>query len=593
MSNAPVRRPWAAWIYTHNPFYAISVVLMLYGVRAAYGELEIGSIDCWIMLGVLVGYTLVLAGIAVTIVRWGKVWDDARSLFLLLLLLFLAVSISADELFVNSASAAAGMALLLCGFLGSAALSETVLRGARIRLRWGFRGPYYLMLALFYAAPWWCSPELHPRSPEALEWTIFLFPTVAAGLFLLLLPAVRRGEAYAANNGTPWPWPWFPWTMFGVIAAAVGLRSFVLSMTFGPLGPIWKGSANTLANINFETIFGTYFLVPPAFALMWIVLEGTLVAGNRERQRRVVASAPLLLLLALPLGQSTVFLDFLGRFVDRLGSPVWITAWLLAAFYARAWWAGAPLAGRAFAATLLLFTFLAPETVSLRTLTAPQPWPIFAIGAMALFMGMRRRSSADCMTGAGLLALGLWLALPQTMAAEFRMTLSYHALWAAIVIVGLRFHDRFAALLRIVGAAQMPLTAFVVLAGSRAEIVPLGWRITYVVVLAATALAIAGVLRQRWYWYAFAGMIGLVLYAGTMIGYRQAVAVFGRQAMMSILWSVGTLLIAFLISARKANWLPSVAGAQWLPWGASSSAAALPLTAAQEDSDVRPEDPKA
>lgn len=109
MSTARVRPPWAAWLYTHNPFYAISVVLMLFGVRAAFGTLEIGSINSWIMLGVLAAYTLALAGIAVAIVRWGNVWDDARSLFLLLLLLFLAVSISADELFVRSPSSVAGI----------------------------------------------------------------------------------------------------------------------------------------------------------------------------------------------------------------------------------------------------------------------------------------------------------------------------------------------------------------------------------------------------------------------------------------------------------------------------------------------------
>ena len=54
-------------LYNHNPFYAVSAVLMLYAVRAAYGELEIGTINCWIMMGVLAAYTLVLAGIGVLI----------------------------------------------------------------------------------------------------------------------------------------------------------------------------------------------------------------------------------------------------------------------------------------------------------------------------------------------------------------------------------------------------------------------------------------------------------------------------------------------------------------------------------------------
>ena len=60
-------------------------------VRNGYGEQNIGAINCWMMMGVLAGYTLVLATIGVVIVRFGKVWDDARSILLLLLLLFLAV----------------------------------------------------------------------------------------------------------------------------------------------------------------------------------------------------------------------------------------------------------------------------------------------------------------------------------------------------------------------------------------------------------------------------------------------------------------------------------------------------------------------
>ena len=554
MSSTASRPPWAAWLYTHNPFYAISVVLMLYGVRAGYGELEIGSINCWIMLGVLAAYTLVLAGIAVAIVRWGKVWDDARSLFLLLLLLFLAISISADDLFVKSEALVAGAALLVCGFLGSAVLSEAVLRGARIRLGWGYRGPYYLMLGLFYAAPWWCSPALHPRSPAALEWTIFLFPAVAAGLFLLLLPVVRRGAAAVAGNGTPWPWPWFPWTMFGLIAAAVALRSFVLCLTFGPVGPIWRGSGRSVADINFDTIFGLYFLVPLAFALLWLALEGAVTSGNRPAQRRVLALAPLLLVLGLPYGGNGVFQAFLDRFVDQVASPLWIALALLASLYGRAWAARVPLAGTACVATLLLFTVVGPHTLGPRTLTTPEPWPLFVAGALGVVHGVRQRVSPYCLAGAALLVSGMWLTLPQTLAADFRTTLCYHALWAAIIAIGLAFEDRPAATLRIIGALQMPLAALVVLASAPAAAIPLAWRLLYVAALGILAVWIAVRWRQPWYLYASLSLAGLAAFGAAFLGYRQAVSSIGRPAMAAITWSVASLLIAFLISARKASW---------------------------------------
>ncbi len=216
MSEPSPRSSLVRWLYTHNPFYAISAALMLYAVRAGYGELQIGSINCWVMMGVLAGYTLLLAGVGVCIVRLGRVWEDARSILLLLLLLFLAVSISADDLFVKATTPGQGTALLACGFLFSVAVSAGVIWGSRIRVGWEYAVPFVLYLALFFAMPWWCSPELHPRATRLLNWTVFLFPQVAALLNLTLLPAVRRGAKGVANNGTPWPWPGVPRDFGGV-----------------------------------------------------------------------------------------------------------------------------------------------------------------------------------------------------------------------------------------------------------------------------------------------------------------------------------------------------------------------------------------
>ncbi len=123
MSAFKVRPPFLRSLYNHNPFYAISTVLMLFAVRNAYGELTIGMINCWIMMGVLAAYTALLALIGVLIVRQGKVWEDARSIVLLLIILFLAVSISADDLFVKMESTAGGGLLLLCGYIFSAVVT--------------------------------------------------------------------------------------------------------------------------------------------------------------------------------------------------------------------------------------------------------------------------------------------------------------------------------------------------------------------------------------------------------------------------------------------------------------------------------------
>src|SRR5690349_5836962 len=83
-------------LYTSNPFYVISALLVFLGLRASFDArgpaVEAGAL----MLG-LAAYTLLLAGTAVFLVRRGKVWDDVRTVLLLVVLMFLATSVAFDE----------------------------------------------------------------------------------------------------------------------------------------------------------------------------------------------------------------------------------------------------------------------------------------------------------------------------------------------------------------------------------------------------------------------------------------------------------------------------------------------------------------
>jgi len=551
--SAPAARPSVLkYLYTHNPFYAMSTVLMLFSIRTAYGTLEVGGIDSWLMLGVLAGYTLVLAVIGVLIVRLGKVWEDARSVLLLLLLLFLAVSISADDLFSTIETAEPGAALLLFGYLFSAGVSEAVLWGAGVRLRLLYRIPYHLMLALFYLAPWWYTPELHPRPRVDQEWAIFMFPIVAAGLFLCLMPAVRAGARYVEQNGTPWKWPWFPWTAFGVIATAVALRSYTVSMVYGLNGDIWRELPTGRA-IEFNTIWGLYFLVPLAFAILMLVLEAAFVRDNRQLLSRVLRWAPWLLLLSIPTGTSAVFEGFLGRLIERVGSPVWLTLWLLIGFYGWARIRGAVGAGYGFVAGVALLSVVGPATISSGTLTDPTPWPFLALAALLLGRGLFVQSSRICATAAMAGTIFLWLILPQTALAEYRITTSYHALWAAILVVGLSFRDPFAQFLRGLAAAMVPMAALTV--------VPVAAVVPYITFATGTCLAIGLFWMNRWFVYSSAVNAVLLICIGLGSLLRRAIDIWGWPAVVAFSSSVVMLILGFLISAHKARWLQRL-----LPW---------------------------
>ncbi|MDA1213892.1 MAG: hypothetical protein O2955_15360 [Planctomycetota bacterium] len=555
-SPTPVANPsFLRYVYNHNPFYVISAFLMIYAVRSGYGKLEIGSINTWIMMGVLATYTLLLSGIVVLIVRKGKVWEDARSILVLLQFLFFAVSVSADDLFNTSVSYAAGTGLLFGGFLFSALVSEAVLKGAGIRLALGYRIPYHVMLALFYFAPWWYAPEIHPRDPVVLEWSLLAFPALAAMLMLALIPAIRGGERYNADNGTPWPWPWFPGIGFGVFAAIVAFRSYALCMTFGPTGPIWRQSSSGLS-INFDTIWGPYFLVPLALACLALLVEIGLVTRNKNLLRGVMLAAPALLILALLQTNGGVQHRFMLTVMHALGSPLWLTAWSLFGFYAVAWYRRIPLAGAGAVTMILLLSVVGPSTISGRTMTAPQPWLFAVVRSVLIVRGIVKRSSFACSMGAVVAVYGVWYVLPQTAFAGYRNTIGFHTLWLAWLAIGLTMRDEFANLIRAATALAIPISALAALVGSASAEIPLTWRVTYVGGFAIVSLVIARIWRDRWFFTAFSILLLFGLYGGAAVAFRSAATVVNRATLTASLWSLAALIIAFMISAHKANWLP-------------------------------------
>ena len=563
------------WLCTHNPFYFISALLMLYAVRSGYGEQNIGAINCWLMMGVLAGYTLVLAVIGVLIVRFGKVWDDARSILLLLLLLFLAVSVSADDLFVKMESPAGGAGLLGCGFLFSVAVMLFTLRGAGIRLGAAYLIPFTLFLGLFYVMPWWCSPELNPRpEPRNVDWAVFLFPQIAALLCLTLLPAVRLGRAYTAKSGTPWPWPLFPWTAFGMIATAVVLRSYALVMAYSPTGVIWT-APDSRFGIVLDTIWRPYFLVPFALAILLLVFEAGMKSGNARLIRRTLLAAPCLMLLAWPWYQTSVMLGFLIRLTVTFASPVWIGACLVTAFYAWATLRRANGAGFGLLGSTLLFSVISPRTIGVATLPVVNPWPFLVVGLVIAAIGLRRNSSAITLAAVSLMTVAAWFLLPQTPLADFRMTACYHALFVTVLVLSLIHRDALSSLLRQAGAMLIPLTALLALMAPAAADIPLPWRLLYVAILTIIGFVCAYASHSRAYWTSFCGTGFLLGYGLTLGGYRQASAAFGKQAVTAFSWSCGTLLIGLLISAYKANWLPPHLWPKWLVDGGNGADEAM------------------
>src|ERR1041384_399229 len=86
------------WVCTNNPFYVLSAGLFLVGLRLSFGARALE--DVWALMGGLAGYTLLLALTACLLVRFGNVWDDVRTVLLLVVLMFLATSATIDQVLV-------------------------------------------------------------------------------------------------------------------------------------------------------------------------------------------------------------------------------------------------------------------------------------------------------------------------------------------------------------------------------------------------------------------------------------------------------------------------------------------------------------
>src|SRR5262249_999769 len=124
----PRPRGLIRWLSTKNPFYVLSAGLFLVGLWVSFAAQSQAAEAGGLMAG-LAGYALLLAVTACLLVRFGNVWDDLRTVLLLVVLMFLATSVTFDEVLVLSPGQ--GFACYLGGLLFAVAVSEGLLRGMR------------------------------------------------------------------------------------------------------------------------------------------------------------------------------------------------------------------------------------------------------------------------------------------------------------------------------------------------------------------------------------------------------------------------------------------------------------------------------
>ena len=292
-----------------NPFYLLSAACVIHATGVplnSYADALLPET----LLAIVGGYAALLAAVAFVIVRFWKVWDDARSIFMILLLLFLEMALCADGLVQADPQRAAR--LLAVGFAVAVGVSEFLLHSLRLRLPALFRIPYYLQLALLFLYPVVLLPSLQTHNGDATTWGIFAFPFLIGLTGLSLWPAMRRGPDAVRENGSPWVWGWYPWTLFVFLGFCLCLRSYTLCLSFDAATALDAAAAYRL-----ENIFGLYFLTPVLFAAAVLVLEAGIQSSRRAVQAVAMWLPVLIVGLSFPgVGRNAADAEFIARLLE-------------------------------------------------------------------------------------------------------------------------------------------------------------------------------------------------------------------------------------------------------------------------------------
>lgn len=551
-------------VYVHNPFYLISACLFVFGLKLLFRNGDssvlfqrgsVGYIEPWGLLGSLAGITLLMAVTAILIVRFGKVWDDARSLILIVLLMLMAIAVSMDELanMLSENESMQHLALLFAaGTSFAVVIGELLIRGLGIRLSAGYRLPLYGFMVLFFASPVLLLREVTLMDAEATRWLIAAFPMAAGLLTLTLIPAIRRGSAVVVDNGTPWKWPSFPWTPFVFIALAVCFRSYSLTMSFDPL----------VSSHFWDTTFGIYQLVPFLLAVLVVMLEIGIAEKLIRLQQAIMLAAPALLILAypwlVPWSRLPGYANFTYVVVDELASPVFLTAIGLGLMYLWAWWKGVRHAEAGVFGMVLLLTMIGPRAFGYRTWHLSQQqmswWPLLALAALQIVFGIRRRKSLRTFAGLLIVIFVAFKTVPSLGGfSEWPAFLVVHLFLISVLSVGILFRDGFSEILRQIGPPLVSCTMIVALALLNRSDVSAVQMAGYAVGMTLLPLGLAWFLSSHKYLlvvYLHCGLAVVLAMASGVVWFFRSTLPAGVKP---VVLGISSFLIAVFISVLKSG----------------------------------------
>ncbi|HVJ69509.1 MAG TPA: hypothetical protein VM510_16145, partial [Caulifigura sp.] len=261
MSESHPAPPETGWSFPRlkfsppNPFYLLSAASFLHatGIWAGQQGRELPDQVRLILIG---SYLVAMALTALLIVRAWKQWADARSVVLIVLLLFAELALSFDDAVLRDPRH--GGSLLLIAFGVAVFVSELLFHGLRLTFPARFRLPYYIQLTILFLFPLVLAGPARSSDWSTLRLELYAFAWIAAGSIILLIPAVAGGARGLDETGTPWKWPMYPWPAFLFLGVCLAARTFAQCLSFDS-----ASSMDTATAIeNLPSAFGPHFVAP-------------------------------------------------------------------------------------------------------------------------------------------------------------------------------------------------------------------------------------------------------------------------------------------------------------------------------------------
>ena len=383
---------FARFLYTQNPFYLIGTLVILYGLQQCLGQ-EPQLASSGILSTLIAGYTLLLTVAAIVIVRWGNLWDDVRTILLIVVLLFYMLSTSLDVQVLEQPEA--GSLLLGAGLFFAIAVSELLFRQLRLQLPMPYRLAFFGSLAVLFLYPVALAWISFYRWYPLRTWALGSFSIIAAWPLLALIPAARSRMAVPMPCRATWRAPYYPWSLFVFLTIGMGLRAWWLTISFDPT----KGAGNC---------FQPYFLLPLVLVWAIIFVEGGLI----QRSKLTLSAGLLLPWLALGLGywgsgNSTADTAFLTDLRQTLGTPPQLAVWSVLAFQGWAYWRTIGTRANlwqelALTTVALLACVTGPKTLDWQSLALPNSAGLALVAAGWVVNAWRLNSSYRALIAATL-----------------------------------------------------------------------------------------------------------------------------------------------------------------------------------------------